>query len=300
VKERGISTGGVVSVAVVLTVVTVATAVGVYLLAGPAGGLGGGTTTTTHTTTTTLGTTTTTTTTHTTTTTPITTTTPSTTFELAGWDIVVDWDEDHTDGWADLEYTYSINSPVAVDLIDPNGASMALWSLSGYNILQTSGTSKISMTLGQSNTSPSPGTYRMVVYSLDAYSNPVDEIWENTFTFSGPHISIENAGVSWDYIAEGTYMPKSVDVWVRNTGGLPAFGYYLRAWVGGRAIHIFTGAYYGWINIGGPWPATNTNLQGLFEPGTYNLHIEWVKEPEKSGEEESLAASYDNNAVNVP
>jgi hypothetical protein len=265
------------------------------LIEGPKIAFQGWMTTTTTWTTTTPTTTTTTT---PTTTTPITTTPLLTTFELTGWDVVVDWDEDQTDGWADLEYTYSITSPVAVDLIDPNGESMALWSLSGYDILyETSGTSKISMTLGLSNTSPSPGTYRMIVYSLDAYGNPLDEIWENTFTFSGTHISIENASVSWDYVVEGTYMPKSVDIWVRNTGDLPAFGYYLRAWVDEHPIHFFTGAYYGWVSTGGPWFATNNSLQGLFEPGTYSLYIEWVKEPEKPDEEESLAASYDNNVI---
>jgi transglutaminase-like putative cysteine protease len=74
IGSKGISTGAIVAVAVALTVITVTTAVGVYLLAGPAGGHGGDTTTptttTTHTTTTTA---------HTTTTTTTHTTSPTTT-----------------------------------------------------------------------------------------------------------------------------------------------------------------------------------------------------------------------------
>jgi len=87
-ESRGISTGAIVAVAVAVTVITVVTAVGVYLLVGPAGGHEGvtttPTTTTTHTTTTHITPPTTTTTTYTTspttTTTTYTTTTTTTTY----------------------------------------------------------------------------------------------------------------------------------------------------------------------------------------------------------------------------
>jgi parallel beta-helix repeat protein len=96
VVERGISTVGIVVVAIVVTVITIGTAVGVYLFVGPAGGHGGGTTTptpttTTHTTTTTA---------HTTTTTPTTTTTHTTTtttpVTYTGGTIRIDSDDNFT------------------------------------------------------------------------------------------------------------------------------------------------------------------------------------------------------------
>jgi parallel beta-helix repeat protein len=132
VKERGISTVGVVAVAVVVTVVTVATAVSLhFLLGGPAGGLGGGTPTptmtTTHTTTTTPThtlTSTTTTPTHTTTTT--TTITPVT---YSGGTIRIDSDDKFTSANGVVSGSGTQADPYIIEgwTIDASSCDTSVW-----------------------------------------------------------------------------------------------------------------------------------------------------------------------------
>jgi len=186
-------------------------------------------------------------------------------FELTISDIEIRWGQDLLNepstypdySWPVINFNYSTNVPAYVVLVPPEGR---WYSEFGYGIRNTlaeltdnfefdfkqTGSAIVNMNY-ESDIAPLPGTYKMMAYSL------IDgtKIWEENLTFSAPEISIKSADVKywewfWSYpVAQ--YWPKLVAIEITNKGDLPAYGYYVRAWVDEVPFHVMDGPDIIWI-----------------------------------------------------
>ena len=210
-------------------------------------------------------------------------------FSLTGWNVAIN----HHTGNVDMVFNYTTTSPVLVYIFDNaikpgNGnfddyyESYGSWQLR-YSVMlnDTQGKSNLSMTAR-----PLAGNYTMVAYSVDNNGDPAKAVWNRTFAFSGPHLELGNASVSWNTTgASGVYwyQPTFLASSVRNTGDLPTYGYWLRGWVNNTPIFFLDGSFQGWIPVGGPWPINITATAGVYrEPGNYSLHVELVSDYDKT------------------
>ena len=209
------------------------------------------------------------------------------TFNLTGWKVTTSHDGYSSlyDSVAVIAFNYTTTAPVEVYLYDnitrhANGTYS--WPESDHIYLnKTSGKANLSMTDAVTNASPPPGNYLMVAYSVDSYGNLGTAVWNKTFTFTGPHIVILNASVTWNRTGTSGvywYNPVNVIAKIENTGDLPAYGYFLRAWVNKVGIFFYSGEPYGWIQIGGPWTVHISTVPGTFNDtiATYSLHVKFV------------------------
>ena len=238
------------------------------------------------------------------------------TFNLTGWTVIV-----NASGYAAISFNYTTSAPVYVYLY--NNATLLADGPGGefpdqYAYLNaTSGTGQVGLTWTY-DTTPASGNHFMVAYywpydltpswSSTLNKTPI-EIWNKTFTFSGPKMVITNASLGFQVVgASGVYWysPTDLTVYITNKGDLPSYGYYLREWVDNTPLHIGSGTPEGWVRIGGPQVfSSNGSIEGIFQPppygnyssGSYHrLHVEWVY---TGSPEETLAAQY-NGQTQIP
>jgi hypothetical protein len=171
-------------------------------------------------------------------------------------------DDDHS-SWPVLNFDYSTNVPAVVVLVPPKGRFYSNLGYGFRNVLadltdnfelefKQMGSNMMALNY-YSDTSPLPGTYQMMAYSL------IDgtKLWEKELPFTGPNITIKSTDVKywetfWSYPV-AMYWPKLVAIEITNSGDLPGYGYYVRTWVYDTdwadkgALHIMDGPKINWI-----------------------------------------------------
>jgi hypothetical protein len=217
-------------------------------------------------------------------------------FDLTTSKVDIKWGSDLLDvpsndteySWPALNFDYSTNVPSVIVLVPPKGR----WYTDlGFGIRNTlaeltdnfeleftqTGSDRVAMNY-YSDVAPLPGTYKMMAYSL------VDgtKIWEKDLTFSGPNITIKSVdvkywGTFWSYPV-AMYWPELVAIEITNSGDLPVYGCYVRAWTydddwaDKRALHMMDGPKIIWIGtpeiIWEDW-STSEDLLALMQATSY-------------------------------